>query len=348
MKQASYDIAEFKAVGDGPQGLFAALVSVFGNVDRNGDRVMRGAFTDSIERWKAAGKPIPVIWSHEHTDPHAYIGAVDPNDIRETKDGLVVAGKLDMTNPLAAQVYDLLAKGLVSNWSFAYQVTQETIAEDLARDIQSADLFEVGPTLIGANGDTRTLQLASMQTEAKAWDGAAAMAKCSSASDYRAIAFERANDSDPDTAAHWALPHHPSPGAGPDPQGVSSALGALNGGRGGPPDLKNAGAARSHLEAHQPSEASALDAVITEALAGFDGELAQLETKIGRVLSAKMEAKIRGLQTVIEDILSSLGQEPEQMSSPPAVTEETKPPVESELMRRKLEQSGLFLAERGR
>jgi hypothetical protein len=69
--------------------------------------------------------------------------------------------------------------------------------------------------------------------------------------DLRKIAFERANDSDPDTAAHWALPHHPSPGADADPAGVSAALGALNGARGGAPDLKSKEAAQAHLENHQ-------------------------------------------------------------------------------------------------
>src|SRR6266498_921355 len=88
------------------------------------------------------------------------------------------------------------------------------------------------------------------------WDGAAAMQSASSAAEFRKIAFERDNDSDPDTAAHWALPHHPSPGAAADPAGVSAALGALNGSRGGPPDLKNAAAARAHLEAHGGGGAS--------------------------------------------------------------------------------------------
>jgi hypothetical protein len=100
------------------------------------------------------------------------------------------------------------------------------------------------------------------------WDGAAAMRTCKSASDFRAIAFERDNDSDPDTAAHWALPHHPRPGAGADAGGVSAALGALSGARGGAPDLKNAGAARSHLQAH--SSALSKFALVKHALEVVD------------------------------------------------------------------------------
>lgn len=117
------------------------------------------------------------------------------------------------------------------------------------------------------------------------WDGAAAMQSCSNAADFRKIAFERANDSDPDTAAHWALPHHQSPGADADPQGVSAALGALNGARGGAPDLKDAGAAKSHLEAHANAESNASEEPKAEEI--------ESESKAGRVLSKANETKLR-------------------------------------------------------
>jgi HK97 family phage prohead protease len=89
------------------------------------------------------------------------------------------------------------------------------------------------------------------------WDGAAAMQTCSTAADFRSIAFERNNDSAPDTAAHWALPHHPRPGATADPQGVSAALAALHGGRGGRPNLKDPAAAEAHLQRHSAAEKGA-------------------------------------------------------------------------------------------
>src|SRR5438874_1662833 len=79
------------------------------------------------------------------------------------------------------------------------------------------------------------------------WDGPAAMRSCSSAADFRQIAFELTNDSDADSAAHWALPHHARPGAPPNAKGVASALGYFDRTQG----LANPSAARSHLEAHQ-------------------------------------------------------------------------------------------------
>jgi len=377
LKTASYELAEFKTLdeeAEEPPGLFAALVSAFGNVDRSGDRVMPGAFRKSIQRWRESGDPIPVIWSHEWRNPDDYIGQVDPQHVKETSEGLVVAGKLEINaNPRARRVYDLLRDGLLKEWSFGYEVKDERLAKDLARELYEVDLIEVGPTLKGANPEVRTLavkeadaseesvteplqpnepEIEAKQVDDSAWDGDRAMGMCDSAADFRSIAFERDNDSDPDTAAHWALPHHYL-GRPPNARGVAAAVGALNGARGGAPDLKDSGRARSHLESHQgreeasaPETAAKLDPIIAKTLEGFDHEIDELiDEKIGRVISGKTEAKIRAAMTALKDILASLGEETEQVqdSSPP------KSAVgEKELLRLQLTEAGTFLAERNR
>jgi HK97 family phage prohead protease len=164
MKHAAYEITEFKALTDGPKGLFAAMVSVFGNVDKHNDRMIPGAFTKSLAKWKESGAPVPVIWSHEHKDPASYIGDVQPGDITETEKGLVVAGKLDIeSNPMAAQVFELLRTGRVKEWSFGYEIMSDRIADDTAHELLEVDLVEVGPTLKGANPEVRTLALKELE-----------------------------------------------------------------------------------------------------------------------------------------------------------------------------------------
>jgi hypothetical protein len=74
------------------KGEFEALVSVFGNVDYGGDRVVKGAFAKSLARWEEKGDPIPVIWNHMWENPEAHIGKVNPGDAAETDDGLLVKG----------------------------------------------------------------------------------------------------------------------------------------------------------------------------------------------------------------------------------------------------------------
>jgi hypothetical protein len=51
------------------EGAFTALVAAFGKVDSQGDRILHGAFQQSLADWRAAGKRIPIVWSHEVGDP---------------------------------------------------------------------------------------------------------------------------------------------------------------------------------------------------------------------------------------------------------------------------------------
>lgn len=154
--------ARVKAVGtsDGlEEGQFTALVSVFGNRDSMGDVVLPGAFAETLAEWKGRGDPIPVIWSHDWSDPFSHIGHV--TEAEETPDGLVVTGQLDLDNPKAQQVGRLLKGRRVTQFSFAYDVVEGAwVEQEDARpyyELRKLKLHEVGPTLIGANQETELL-----------------------------------------------------------------------------------------------------------------------------------------------------------------------------------------------
>lgn len=164
--------AEIKAAPtSGPDaGTFTALVSVFGNVDRGGDRILPGAFTKTLADWAAKGDPIPVIWSHEWDDPFAHIGYVET--IAETAQGLEVKGRLDTDRDFAAQVNHLLVTRRVTQFSFGYFPTQTQMVEDpvygTVRELLEVELFEVGPTLVGMNPATELVEAASATRDRKA------------------------------------------------------------------------------------------------------------------------------------------------------------------------------------
>lgn len=153
--------AKVKAAGDSDglaEGQFEAIVSVFGNKDSVGDVVMPGAFTDTLADWAAKGDPIPVLWSHSWNDPFAHLGTVLKAEERD--EGLWVRGELDLDNDKAAQVYRLLKGRRVTQFSFAYDVVEGAWVEkddDSFYELRKLDLFEVGPTLIGANQETELL-----------------------------------------------------------------------------------------------------------------------------------------------------------------------------------------------
>lgn len=151
-------------VGEGA-GVFEAIVSVFGNVDYAGDRVLFGAFSDSLERWKASGDPIPVLFAHQWDDLDAHVGVVleaeelAPGDARLPPElmangGLWVKFRLDVEEDFAGRLAKKLERRSLREFSFAYDVIDERRAGDGANDLVTLDLIEVGPCLKGMNPAT--------------------------------------------------------------------------------------------------------------------------------------------------------------------------------------------------
>lgn len=137
-------------------GIVEALVATY-DVDSGGDRIVPGAFTKSLEEWRESGTLIPFIWSHQHSDLDAYIG--DVLEAEETDEGLRVRAQLDMEDEKARKAFRLIKGGRIRNYSFAYEVLDEEPDEAGGGEtaLKELRIFEVGPTLIGMNQNTRTL-----------------------------------------------------------------------------------------------------------------------------------------------------------------------------------------------
>lgn len=162
MKTKAAPLVGFKAL-DEAAGQFEAIVSVFGNVDRVGDRVVKGAFTKSLADWKQKGRPIPVVFSHLWDNLDAHIGEV--LESAERDDGLWVKARLDMDDPYAAKTFRLMKRGTLAEFSFAFDVIQEK-AQNGANELLELDLIEVGPTLKGINEETRLLAVKALGLKA--------------------------------------------------------------------------------------------------------------------------------------------------------------------------------------
>lgn len=212
-------------------GTFEALVSVFGNVDSMGDVVMPGAFERTLEE---RGLP-PVFYSHQWgVGPIGHTTAA-----KETDDGLVVTAELYVEDPSVSRIYRNMKAGALKEFSFAYEVVDSTVEErdgDEVRLLTDVELYEVGPTLVGANDQTELLQVrakgvigyreGSKAPEDTAWDGASEIARADT-DDLRAMcAWYDANE--PDLKSSYKLPHHRSDGGHPVVwRGVSAAMGSL-------------------------------------------------------------------------------------------------------------------------
>ena len=244
---------------DEKEGRVEALVSIFGNVDLVGDRVVKGAFAKSIEKWKNSDDPIPVILSHDWGDPWKHIGVVE--DISETEAGLRAVYTLDIEdNPVAKQIYKLMKRRSLKEHSFAYgRDVRERAAKDGANELLELDIIEIGPTLKGANPATELLAVKSMVK-----------------------AQERAEKNVEDA----------------DKTDPKQTIGDLL-------DLDDA-------------KRSAIDNRMTYYVEQADG------AKAGRTISKKTESDIRSAVEILQSVLSSVEESPEEEKSSP---EEEEPAV---------------------
>jgi hypothetical protein len=170
-RRKSVPLHGFKALpAEGP-GTYEAVVAVFGNVDMHGDKILPGAFADSLAAWAKSGDPIPVIFSHQWDTLEAHLGTVTEAEERTAGDrrlppeirkngGLWVKMALDVHDPrsYAGRVAELLSRRSLREFSFAYDVVDGAWNDEgTAFELKALDVLEVGPTLKGANPLTTLL-----------------------------------------------------------------------------------------------------------------------------------------------------------------------------------------------
>ena len=145
------------------EGTFEAIVAAY-NLDSVGDKITPGAFAETLAEWKGRGDPIPVLWSHMSHDPEYHIGEV--LEAEERPEGLWVKARIDLEpGSKAKKVYDLLKGRRVTQFSFAYDVEEGAWVDQKDGEgyyeLRKLKLYEVGPTLIGADQSTELLDVKS-------------------------------------------------------------------------------------------------------------------------------------------------------------------------------------------
>lgn len=140
------------------EGQFTAYASVFGNIDSYGDKVIKGAFVNTLEAWAKSGNEIPLLFGHNMADPDFNIGHIV--EAKEDDHGLFVKGQIDLEGPKGAQVYRLLKGKRLSQFSFAYDVLEGAWTEtkdESFYELRELKLYEVSMVPIGANQETELL-----------------------------------------------------------------------------------------------------------------------------------------------------------------------------------------------
>jgi HK97 family phage prohead protease len=122
-------------------GTFRGLGSVYGNLDRHGDVVMPGAFTNTL---KAKGGRVPLLWQHDTAQP---IGIAR---LEDSRDGLVVEGELDLDIEEGRRAYSGMKRGYLRGLSIGYNALKDEFKGG-KRLLHEIDLWEMSVVTFGAN-----------------------------------------------------------------------------------------------------------------------------------------------------------------------------------------------------
>src|SRR6266700_284721 len=157
------------------QGIIEGLVSKTGNVDLQDDRVMYGAWRDTVKSAyarQAARDPyfVPFLWSHNFE-------ALPPGGVfhlDETREGLFAKVKMNLEIQSGAELWASYKAGTVSKQSIGYRTVTsdyEKIEGKTVRNLRRCDLLECSGVVFPAN------PLASITSVKRYWPGYSARQK---------------------------------------------------------------------------------------------------------------------------------------------------------------------------
>jgi uncharacterized protein len=138
------------------QGVVTGYYSVFGNVDSDGDMIMPGAFTKTINENGPQGKNrIMHLWQHNPLEP---IGK--PSLLKEDGEGLYFETKLAKTTR-GIDALKLYEDGIINEHSIGFNVVRKEQKSNYV-EIHDIKLWEGSTVTWGANSMTRTTGIKSL------------------------------------------------------------------------------------------------------------------------------------------------------------------------------------------
>lgn len=136
-----------KSVTD--EGSFEGYGSIFGNIDSYGEKVMPGAFAESLARHKREGTKPLMLWQHDSWQP---IGVWD--DLAEDGKGLWGKGRLLPGVKAADEALILLKAGALQGLSIGYREL-DVEPDGNVRQLKKLDLLEISIVSFPANRRAR-------------------------------------------------------------------------------------------------------------------------------------------------------------------------------------------------
>lgn len=145
--------------GEGEEGTFEAIFATLNVVDRDGDVIKPGAFTENqkvrISAWGHNWHDLPVGRGQIHADKEK--AWVDGRFFLDTAPGLETYKTVKNLDEL-------------QEWSFGFDILESSYGKEDDRDVrylESLDVYEVSPVMLGAGIGTRTTGIKSSAADAE-------------------------------------------------------------------------------------------------------------------------------------------------------------------------------------
>ncbi|MDC0344529.1 HK97 family phage prohead protease [Alphaproteobacteria bacterium] len=128
-------------------GFFSGYASVFGVLDLHGDKIMPGAFQQTLGQHQRQKTQPLMLWQHQRADIMGQWTKVE-----EDKRGLWVEGIIDLSHSLGRTAHMLLKKGQIDAMSIGYYTRDaERCLRTKDRLLHHVDLHEISLVTFGAN-----------------------------------------------------------------------------------------------------------------------------------------------------------------------------------------------------
>ncbi len=129
-------IGETETVKEGVR--IAGYASHFGEVDKGGDVVTKGAYAASLKALEEKGARVKMLWQHDPAQP---IGVWD--EVREDKRGLWVEGRILSDVERGREAAALIEAGAIDGLSIGYRTVKATKNDKGQRLLHELELWEV-------------------------------------------------------------------------------------------------------------------------------------------------------------------------------------------------------------
>jgi HK97 family phage prohead protease len=155
---------QWKAAGDG-SGEIEGHAAVFGNVDLQGDLILKGAFRKTLADWKRAKSKIPLVDGHLSSDSKSLLGSVT----RAAEDDIGLKFRAAFSSDPDSQVVRTKAlEGHLSGVSIGYLPMPGGVAfkqgddGEIVRVLSEVRLFEISLTPVPANPEAQLTSVKSI------------------------------------------------------------------------------------------------------------------------------------------------------------------------------------------